>query len=760
MFICIIGVDIMGLKRMDNALERLKSIIAYKKNVCQNKLNLLEKKREIEKIVLKYPSNPLRGLIELDVDEINVLFSYFMKEKYATDDLKMKKYWMQEAEMSPSLYQTDRYKEANALFTKLMDKLQEYLDNLVDMSTDSGDYQKDMELLDGLSDKLDNHKIISDLEVYTPILKPSLTLTSHDICELFIAMSLTNSGKKGETDPNGVIDKDVKQYLISLLYKVINAAMPINTEDDTTILTSLTQIASEVENDATKLLDYYPVTLEELLNKVCDQKEVELLIEHLRVPVTVIRGQSQGLDLTFNDEDLNIMTSFLELLKTKIDVLQKKKTNNYDASDDLVTCAANLIDKLEGRVDSAFNKDDFYTILELLEEEQKTTNYIISVIDVLNRLNLGLLSLSENESVKTENTLVIPVPAPEEEKTLASLLTSYGYDYDNFPKNILDKITKHMTLDQLEDMLKYIDEHQELSFVKPRHYNLEVSKLDQKIKETSYMRLYLLLVYSNKNILDNLIDIAKETNLSVKDLFAIPKVYISVDDNGTYEYFMKNMRLIRYQYPTILKQLVLRSPATLGTNSDLFRQNIDATESYGMRIEADKKGAFPSPRALAAPKFEFVIDRYIELGEFDYIERFRNQLETNYEVALRFRYLQIKKFDIKKHEYVNIDSRFNDQIRDYAKDASLENIAVGINDEKIKWLDSLNEAPLDYQNIYYLLKGIYISRPKVLKYFSTLLINNYPDKDEALLYSMVKDSFLTEEEFKTIQGLFASRRDI
>ena len=159
-------------------------------------------------------------------------------------------------------------------------------------------------------------------------------------------------------------------------------------------------------------------------------------------------------------------------------------------------------------------------------------------------------------------------------------------------------------------------------------------------------------------------------NLSLKDLFAIPKVYISVDDKGTYEYFMKNIRLIRYQYPTILNRLVTRSPAVLGTNSDLFRQNIDATEAYGMHIEEDKQGAFPSPRALASLKFEYVIDHYIELGEFDYIERFRNQLETNYEVALRFRYLQVKKIDIKKHEYVDIENYFNPEIKNYIKNPS------------------------------------------------------------------------------------------
>ena len=599
---CIIGVDIMSLKRMDNALERLKSIIAYKKSVCQNKLDLLEKKREIEKIVLKYPNNPLRGLIELDVDEINVLFSYFTKEKYATDDLKMKKYWMQEAEMSPSLYQTDRYKEANALFTKLMDKLQEYLDNLADMNIDASDYQKDMELLDDLSDKLTHNSIISDLETYAMIISPSETLTPNDICELFIAIALTNIGKRASTK-EGVINQNTKQYLITLLHNVINEAMPVNTDDDIEkLITSLAHIASEVESDYTKILDYYPVTLENLLKQVCDSKEVSLLLEQLRIPITVARGRKKGLDLPFNEEDKNIMTSFIELLNTKVETLKKKTINKYDANSDLESCSANLIDKLEGRTLEYFNKEDFYTLLELLNNDNKTCNYIISIIDVLNRLNLGILTLDEEVvslTLDDNNTSAVLAPSSEE-KTIAQLFIDYGYDYDNFPKDILTKINEHITYDSLEEMLKYLDDHKELDFIKPKRYNLEVSKLDSKIKKTSYNRFYLLLIYSNKEILDSLIEIAHENNLSLKDLFAIPKVYISVDDKGTYEYFMKNIRLIRYQYPTILNRLVTRSPAVLGTNSDLFRQNIDATEAYGMHIEEDKQGAFPSPRAWLA----------------------------------------------------------------------------------------------------------------------------------------------------------------
>jgi hypothetical protein len=84
----------------------------------------------------------------------------------------------------------------------------------------------------------------------------------------------------------------------------------------------------------------------------------------------------------------------------------------------------------------------------------------------------------------------------------------------------------------------------------------------------------------------------------------------------------------------------------------------------------------------------------------------------------------------------------------------MENIPVAINNRLIKWLDSINEESDERKkNVQYLFNNIYISRLKVLKYYSTLLINNYPDKFEALLYSITKDSYLTEKEFLYLKKL-------
>ena len=197
-----------------------------------------------------------------------------------------------------------------------------------------------------------------------------------------------------------------------------------------------------------------------------------------------------------------------------------------------------------------------------------------------------------------------------------------------------------------------------------------------------------------------------------------------------------------------------RCPVVLGTDSTLFRKNIELTEIYGMSILRDTKGSLPSPLALASESFEYNMDRYIEAQDFDYIECFRSQLETNASIILRIKYLQLKGIDFKQGGFFDTKHYFSKEIDAYLSDLTIENIAVAINDPLIKWLDTINEEKDNKRRkIQYILGGIYISRLKVLKYYSTLLINHFKNKIEALFYSVVKDSYLTKEEFETLKSI-------
>ena len=114
----------------------------------------------------------------------------------------------------------------------------------------------------------------------------------------------------------------------------------------------------------------------------------------------------------------------------------------------------------------------------------------------------------------------------------------------------------------------------------------------------------------------------------------------------------------------------------------------------------------------------------------------------------------MKGIDFKHGGFFDTKHYFSKEIEQYLDDLTMENIAVAINDPLIKWLDAINEEQDDKRRkIQYILGGIYITRLKVLKYYSTLLINHFKNKIEALFYSVVKDSYLTIEEFDKLKSI-------
>ncbi len=765
----------MRVKRVDELLSRLVEILDYKRLNYQSKLEEYAKKTEIEKILSKYPKHPFKGLIELETEELNALLNYFVGE-YDSQDIETKKYWMLESEVNESLKETKRYKQASALFTKLGDKLQEYLETLKGISYQPQETTHLLDLTVSLINHLKNDQIIYDISKYYDVLTPSQILVEEDIYGFLVAISLNNlkllKAGKNAIDPKINMTKEIREYLMSILTEQIKQ-LEKDKEKNTMVnekLVNLSCLIDKISNNYDSLIDLYPTEIEQILSEVWDDNYVSEQIDNLTIPLAVIKGKKQGLKMEFNDDELSTIEQFISLLKEEEIKESEREIKDKQKCEEKITKKIEMLTttlhKIDGTVTDYFDLDDFNTIVDLLILKKQYYEYIKNVICVLNATNL---KINNHQDEVKEDTMVIDLTELYEEEQrekqqkltkVKNLLEQFNINYQAFPNKLLNKLATVTSYEHLNEMLAYIDNHLELTFVKKYADGIIKTSLDKKINDIKCSQLYYLLVYSTPKIMDNLIMTAKENNLALTDIFAVPRVFASQNDDGTYEYFMDNLKFIKQEYPEVLAKLVSHSPAVLGVNSELFRHNVEATQLYNMSIISDHKNAFPSPRALATSDFEYVIDRYIEAGEYDYVERFRSQLETNYMVALRFKYLQLKGIDIKESDF-DTTSEFKDDMQPYLKDLSIENIPVAINEKEIKWLDSINEEKdSQKQKVQYLLKGIYISRPKVLKYYSTLLINKYDDKNQALFYSLVKDSYLTKEEFNTLHDLIYNRKDM
>ncbi len=759
----------MLLINEEEQIKRLVDILSYKKIICQKKLNEIEKRKKIVTMLSKYPSNPIRCICDLGDVELENILKEFLDVEYDFEDIKIKKYWLNEGINNYALKSSNQYIQSAKLFFELLDKIQIYLDMTNDIESEKENILSELNLVVSLRDLLINNEPVTNFEDYYPILKVSKTVSEEYIYSFLVALAHNNTNGN-YINKNIDIDKEIKNELTTLIEKLINAKREDLKKNNfrQKKIDSLKNIVNIIENNYDKLLEIYPDKIQNVMTDLWNEKDIKYYIDKLAVPYALIKGKNRGLNIDATEEDLSIISKFIQVLNNKYEELNIEKRVEYstDKDEDVITLN-NILTKLKLSSKSLFNVEEFIFIIDILKNDNRNFEYILSVINMLNILNLkkNIKSVDTNEIEKLniEDDVEKGKKNNDKIKKVELLFTKHGLNFAAFEESLIDKLVSSTSLKKIQQMIEYIDSSKELSFLKDYTLPLGNNSISKEIQQIKCSQFCSILVYSTKEILDNLIKISKEDKLDLYDIFSIPKVFSNRNNdqlNGTYENFVVNEKFIKEKYPEILHEIINRSPFILGTDSSLFRKNIELTEAYKMSIVKDSKGLFPSPIALTSKNFEYYMDRYIEAQEYEYIECYRYQLETNTQATLRIKYLELKNIDINKKEYLDVNSYFNPDIEKYLKGISLENVALAINEPLIKWLDGINEEKdLNKKEIRYIIKGIHISRLKVLKYFSTLLINKYVDKYEGLLYSLVHDSYLTDKEFEELKNIVYDREE-
>lgn len=767
----------MAIMNESELISRLVEILNYKDVGFQNKLRDIEKKERLLNILEKNTISPLNGLLELKSDELSSLFSEFMGNTVTKNDVKVMKYWIKEGTDNKALQDSFHYKEAIKSFNLLFDKMQIFLDYMSDFSIKKEEVLSNLDLIESLKDRLSSNDIIKDMSIYYPIIKPSETLLCDQIYDMLVAISLKNSMKESlnitSKDIKVSFNKDVKAYIISLLEEQIESkgsSDDLIVESDDRVV-ALRDLCKKIKDNFDVFLTVYPDTIRNTMEDIWTNKEIDNYLNKLSIPLAVIKGKKQGLSLAFDDEDIAIINDFVDTLSKKADELSEQtvKVKQVPIQENKeVEEIKNTISKLKIANQSLLELDDFELIINTLKSKQDF-EYIIEVINMLNALNLKKLCKEEAlKEVEEENKSVKIITKKKtvtkaEITAMESLLSKYGFHFQAFSPKLIEELIKSSSFEHVEEIASYIDNSKSLSFLKDYTIVRGNSPLDKQIQEIKCSQIFFILTYSNIEILENFEEIAERDELNLNDIFAIPKVFASKNNEeliGTYENFIINEKYLKDEYPLILHPIMERCSFILGTDSYLFKRNIELTNLYGMSVEKDSKGILPSPLALTVSNFDYLMDRFIEAQDYDYIECYRYQLETNAMAALHLKYLKLKDIDIVKKEYVNIFDCLDEELEEYLDNLSIENISIALRSPIIKWLDKQNEEKdPNKKNIQYILNCIYISRIKVLKYFGTLLNNKYSDKIEALLYSITKDSYLTEQEFNSLRELVNERED-
>ena len=757
----------MQIINEEELIIRLIDILNSKKNTYQKMIQEQKKITDIKSLFQKNPNEPMKSLIELADSKLHDFLVDYLDSNYTINDIKIKKYWMDEGYNNIALQSSLQYKEVKKEFERLIDKLQSYLDYSIEYSIDNNKVLEELYLVTTLNNRLINNEPVSDLINYYSILKVSETLTENDLYNYLIAISINNISllKNLEYDNSKiVIDEAFKNKIIQFIESSIleKKNYEINNDIYNKKINKMESLLSKIEDNYDNLLNVYPGAIQEVMSNLWEDKDIQYYIDSLALPITIIKGNTKGLKMDLSDQDKKVILKFINCLKSRLITLKdeveihnnKISQNNSKEIDEL----EGILIKFKLSTTSLFEYSNFINIIDLLKESGQNIDYIISTINLINQINLKKYSYISKDKLadgtikansKNENLY--------SQEKIEQLFIKYGFNYNSFPDILLKEISKNAKYNNIAELLNYINTNKELYFLKDYTLPIGSSDVDKKIQEIKCSQLCFILLYSNVNILQSLIDISKNDNIELKSIFSIPKVFASKENEllkGTYENFIINEKFIKEEYPNILNILMERYPFVLGTDSFIFRKNVELTETYCMSIEKDCNDCFPSPLALSSKSFEYIVDRYIEANCYDYIDSFRYRIENNPSSLLRKKYMELKNINIDYSSTLIQDKYFVFDFNKYLTDLTMENIPVAISNRLIKWLDSINEESDEKKkNVQYVFNNIYISRLKVLKYYSTLLINNYPDKYEALLYSITKDSYLTDKEFLYLKNL-------
>lgn len=339
---------------------------------------------------------------------------------------------------------------------------------------------------------------------------------------------------------------------------------------------------------------------------------------------------------TGNITDINEIKNAINWLKDRIlSIIENDKELN-EVKDSIIA-----YDKMIENINK--NKYD-ETILEFIKD-----CYYKKLIDVETAIKLNLYvakNSMENIDEQEEITVLEENTTPILEE-IKQIFNKYGYDYDtmNLNTKTREKIEKYAKLDYLDYVLSILKENQ-------------VSLQDFEDRQGVISNI---IIYQDKESLEGIREFIKNNNCRIQDLFEIGNIFHkrkrkfqfksgniggpspSLESvSGAYESFMKNIELYK-KYKNLPEDYKISkddfTDRTLYfiTPHEKILENFTILQAYGILND----GEFPEKCSmLCGANVQFLLDRFIEAGLYDYCKKNPSSLELEYK---NFRWYKIKR---------------------------------------------------------------------------------------------------------------------
>ena len=374
---------------------------------------------------------------------------------------------------------------------------------------------------------------------------------------------------------------------------------------------------------------------------------------------------------------------------------------------------------------------------------------------------------------------------------LSEVFTKFGYDYLKVPDDFKRKLRIKGNIENITEVFECLND-----------YHI-------KFEENNIISICLLLK-SDRAVIEKIIYLSKKYSFDYYEVIKeFPSIIMhkgkskkrtsnSIQDingiSGSFEDFEENIKTIEelgYDIKTALEKTM----SIFIVSNNKIERNISALRQYGFPKKLAHYGFKLS--GLKSDNITDNIDKFIELGEIEYIQNNTSRLIEGKNSFIFYRLYFVKKYNEKikndptkkpylskkkqKDKYILtgiistkndntlaslidyssiinfvFDEQIDHRISQFVEEKSKEGYSYEISTDDL--IDKIESNYLK-NNIMYDFDGIIISRLKVLRIYS-LLISSYPEysKEQLLLFAVTYNSILDHDEFNRIKSIIKKEK--
>jgi len=330
---------------------------------------------------------------------------------------------------------------------------------------------------------------------------------------------------------------ELKNYLINLLSGIIQDRLAMLNDAKKTI-----KKANEFKKveayftDASNIVNVDEEELRKVLTEITDEDTIDGIISNIQMIKIVEAGIADGLDLSLDDSQIALIDGVYELVNNYISELEDKNREIKKSLEDFILKCERLSNDISTGV-----VRDLDTLNEIfIANDVALEDIVKSKYEILKNNNKNY-NLNLDSKVKEEIDLRIN-------------LNQIGLELDSFSNLEKDLLISNVNILESRNLLDLI----------------ESSQLVLKPSE-----LFILLLFSNYEIVSNLIDISNKYSLEFLEFFRIPGIF--VNDKSLIENIVN-------EYSGNEEYYTIKYIENIGCDYDNFVKNIDLMSYKGYDV--------------------------------------------------------------------------------------------------------------------------------------------------------------------------------